>query len=153
VWERLHRRLLDRLGERSGSDWLGEGSLDSASVAAPGSQRTGPNPTNKRKAGSKRHIIVDREGVPLAVIHTAANVHDSKVLEEVMDAIEPIRKPRGRPRKRPKKLHAYAKDMTSWSLPEGAQEEGHDLAPRSARHIESSGWDGIGGRLGGRCRG
>jgi IS5 family transposase len=43
----------------------------------------------------------------LAVIHSAANVHDSKVLEEAMDAIEPIRKPRsGRPRKRPKKLHA-----------------------------------------------
>ncbi len=43
----------------------------------------------------------------MAVIHSAANVHDSKVLEEAMDAIEPIRKPRsGRPRKRPKKLHA-----------------------------------------------
>jgi hypothetical protein len=27
-------------------------------------------------------------------------------LEEAVDAIEPIRKPRGRPRKRPKKLHA-----------------------------------------------
>ena len=50
--------------------------------------------------------MVDRRGVPLAVRHTAANIHDSKVLEEVVDAIEPIRKPRGRPRKRPKKLHA-----------------------------------------------
>ncbi len=38
--------------------------------------------------------------------HTTANVHDSKVLEEVVDAISAIRKPRGRPRKRPKKLHA-----------------------------------------------
>jgi transposase len=38
---------------------------------------------------------------------TAANVHDSKVLEEAVDAISPIRKPhRGRPRKRPAKLHA-----------------------------------------------
>ncbi len=40
---------------------------------------------------------------------SAANVHDSRVLEEVVDAIEPIRRPRGRsgrPRKRPKKLHA-----------------------------------------------
>ncbi len=37
---------------------------------------------------------------------TAANVHDSKVLEEAIDAIEPIKRPRGRPRKRPKKLHA-----------------------------------------------
>ena len=40
------------------------------------------------------------------MIHTAANVHDSKALEEAVDAVRPIRKPRGRPRKRPKKLHA-----------------------------------------------
>ena len=38
---------------------------------------------------------------------TAANVHDSKILEESVDAIGPIKRPdRGRPRKRPKKLHA-----------------------------------------------
>ncbi len=41
---------------------------------------------------------------------SAANVHDSKMLEEVVDAIRPIHGPRrgrpGRPRKRPKKLHA-----------------------------------------------
>ena len=40
---------------------------------------------------------------------SAANVHDSRVLEEAVDAIEPIKGPRGRPggrRKRPKKLHA-----------------------------------------------
>ena len=48
----------------------------------------------------------------MAVIHSAANVHDSKVLEEVVDAIEPIKKPRGRPRKRPKKLHAYTRLTT-----------------------------------------
>ncbi len=40
------------------------------------------------------------------MIHSAANVHDSKVLEKAVDAISPIRKPCGRPRKRPKKLHA-----------------------------------------------
>jgi len=41
------------------------------------------------------------------VIHSAANVHDSSVLEEAVDAISPIRKPsRGRARKRPVKLHA-----------------------------------------------
>jgi IS5 family transposase len=50
--------------------------------------------------------VVDREGIPLSVIHSAANVHDSKVLEEAVDAIEPIRRARGRPRKGPKKLHA-----------------------------------------------
>jgi len=72
-------------------------------------QRTGPNPTDKGKAGSKHHVVADRAGVPLAVVLTAANVHDSKVLEEAVDGIESINRPRGRPgrpRKRPKKLHA-----------------------------------------------
>jgi len=50
--------------------------------------------------------VVDRNGVPLAVRHTAANVHDSKVFEILVDAIAPIRRPRGRSRKRPEKLHA-----------------------------------------------
>lgn len=38
---------------------------------------------------------------------TAANVHDSKVFEELIDSIGPIKRPgRGRPRRRPEKLHA-----------------------------------------------
>ena len=40
---------------------------------------------------------------------TAANTHDSMVFEELVDAIEPIKRPRGRPRKRPEKLHADKK--------------------------------------------
>ena len=74
-----------------------------------GGAKTGANPTDKGKAGSKRHVVSDRGGIPLAVVLTAANVHDSKVLEEAVDSIEPIKRPRGRPgrpRKRPKKLHA-----------------------------------------------
>lgn len=57
--------------------------------------------------GTKRHIVVDREGIPLCVTLTGANVHDSTVFEELLDSIEPIKRPgRGRPRKRPEKLHA-----------------------------------------------
>ena len=37
---------------------------------------------------------------------TAANVHDSMVFEELIDAVESIKRPRGRPRRRPEKLHA-----------------------------------------------
>jgi transposase len=55
----------------------------------------------------KRHLVSDRKGVPLTVALNAANVHDSRVFEEMVDAIKPIKRPgRGRPRKRPEKLHA-----------------------------------------------
>ena len=50
--------------------------------------------------------MVDRQGIPLFVMLTAANVNDSMVFEELVDGIEPIKRPRGRPRKRPEKLHA-----------------------------------------------
>jgi IS5 family transposase len=50
--------------------------------------------------------VVDRRGIPLAIRQSAANVHDSKMLEATVDAIPAIKGRRGRPRKRPVKLHA-----------------------------------------------
>ncbi len=50
--------------------------------------------------------MVDRRGIQLAVRLSGANRHDSMLLETLVDAIEPIRGPRGRPRRRPEKLHA-----------------------------------------------
>ena len=43
------------------------------------------------------------------MILIAANVHDSNVFEELVDAVEPIERPRGRPSDRSKKLHAIPK--------------------------------------------
>ncbi len=71
-----------------------------------GGERTGPNPTDRGRPGSKRHVITDANGVPLAVQLTAANVHDSRVFENLIDAVPPVRQRRGRPRRRPAKLHA-----------------------------------------------
>lgn len=50
--------------------------------------------------------MVDREGIPLALVLTAANVNETTMLEQTIDDIKPIKRPRGRPRKRPEKLHA-----------------------------------------------
>lgn len=44
--------------------------------------------------------------MPLTVLLSGANVHDSKVFEELVDSVKPIKGRRGRPRKRPDKLHA-----------------------------------------------
>ena len=43
--------------------------------------------------------------MPLAVGLSAADTHDSVLLEQVVDAVAPVKGPRGRPRKRPAKLH------------------------------------------------
>lgn len=68
---------------------------------------TGANPTDRGKSGTKHHILVDQRGTPLAALQSGANVHDSKMFEEVVDAVKPIKGAgRGRPRKRPEKVHA-----------------------------------------------
>jgi transposase len=60
---------------------------------------------DRGKPGSKIHAISDRQGVPLTVVVSAANVNDHCVLQDVVDGVHPIRQPVGRPRKRPGKLH------------------------------------------------
>jgi IS5 family transposase len=73
---------------------------------APGGKETGPNPTDRGKLGSKRHIVVDARGIPLAVTVTGANRHDSIAFERTVDAIPSVSGLNGQPRKRPSKLHA-----------------------------------------------
>lgn len=68
--------------------------------------KTGPNPTDRGKNGSKRHLLTDGAGTPLAIDHTGANCHDSQVTIELVDSVPPIKQPRGRPRKRPDELLA-----------------------------------------------
>jgi hypothetical protein len=38
-----------------------------------GGEKTGPSPVEQRRPGSKRHLICDGQGIPLAVILTAGN--------------------------------------------------------------------------------
>ena len=86
---------------------VGRCSLDSAAFPAKrGASCTGPNPTDRGKPGSKRHVLVDANGIPLALLLTPANVHDSTMLEPALDAVPPVRQCAGRPRRRPGKLHA-----------------------------------------------
>ena len=61
---------------------------------------------DRGRPGSKRHLLVDGNGTPLAAVLTGAQVHDSKIFEELVDGVEPVKGPRERPRKRPEKLHA-----------------------------------------------
>ena len=58
--------------------------LDSCSVRAKrGGGLTGPNPTDRAKRGTKYHVAVDGDGVPVACTATAANVNDTLVFERL----------------------------------------------------------------------
>jgi transposase len=69
-------------------------------------KKSGPNPTDRARPGSKHHVITDAEGIPLAAILTGANVHDVTQLEPLLDAIAPVRGKRGRPRSKPASVQA-----------------------------------------------
>ena len=79
--------------------------VDSASVRAVfGGDLTGPNPTDRAKAGSKHHVITDAQGIPLATSLTGANSHDVTQALLLVEAIPPLKGKRGRPRRRPRQL-------------------------------------------------
>ena len=56
------------------------------------------------KAGTKYHLLVTADGLPLAVAITEANRHDSTLVEPILDGLVPVKgRGRSRPRRRPGK--------------------------------------------------
>ncbi|MFJ7949859.1 transposase [Streptomyces sp. NPDC096354] len=71
-----------------------------------GGAATGPSPVDRRKTGSKHHLICDGRGTPLDVITTAANVNDITQTLNLVDGIPPVAGRPGRPRRRPEPVWA-----------------------------------------------
>jgi putative transposase len=44
------------------------------------------NPTDRGKTGTKRHILTEAKGIPIAIVVSGAQVHDVKRLEELLKA-------------------------------------------------------------------
>ncbi len=68
---------------------------------------TGPNPTDRAKAGCKRHVLTDAHCIPLAVTTSRAN-HRDRYAMPLLLAMPSIPRRKGRPRKRPFALHGDA---------------------------------------------
>lgn len=67
-------------------------------------KKTGPNPTDRRKSGSKHHLASDGNGIPLATTLTGANAHDVTQLMPLVDAIPSVAGEAGKPRRRPRRV-------------------------------------------------
>ena len=57
-----------------------------------GGEKTGKNPTDRGKLGTKRSLLVDEHGVPLGIVVSAANTPDGRLLEATLYAV-PIERP------------------------------------------------------------
>jgi putative transposase len=59
----------------------------------PWGKKTGPNPTDRGKLGTKRHLLTDQRGTPLSAVVTGANTHDMKAAMETLDSVVAQRPP------------------------------------------------------------
>ena len=101
VWHELHALLLAELNAADLIDWS-RAIIDGTFAKAPeGGEDTGPNPTDRGKSGSKHHVLTDANGIPLAVILTAANVPDVVPVLKVLTAMPPVGGKPGPPRELP----------------------------------------------------
>ncbi|WP_078510500.1 IS5 family transposase [Streptomyces himastatinicus] len=97
-----------------------------------------------RKEGSKIHLIVDRQGLPLSIGICAVSLHDSQALISLVRGIPPIRSRRGPRRRRPGKLHGDKgydyRHLRRWLASRGIR---HRLASKgieSSRHLGRHLW-------------
>jgi hypothetical protein len=78
VLHQVHARLLRMV--RGGPHEISAPSdavVDSCSVRAKrGGDLVAPNPADRGQPGTKYHVVVDADGLPLAVVASAANVND-----------------------------------------------------------------------------
>jgi putative transposase len=92
VFVNLWAEGLQEYDELKGLDWEWL-SMDGAMTKAPlGGERTGKNPTDRGKLGTKRSLLTDANGVPVGLAVEGANRHDKKLVEPTLESI-PVARP------------------------------------------------------------
>ena len=100
-----------------------------------GGPRAGPLAGRVHRFGSKFHLLVDGNGLPMAVKVSPGQRHDSVLFEAVMDAAR-VPRPLGRPRTRPDHLggdKGYSYGRIRKLAPRPPHRRRHPPAGRPAR--------------------
>ncbi|WP_420874272.1 transposase [Nocardia gipuzkoensis] len=90
---------------------------------------TGPSPVDRRKTGSKHHILTCANGLPLAIALSGANLDDHLTLPELLDRVQPLCGRPGRPRRRINTLIADKATITPACTPNC----GNAVSPATSR--------------------
>jgi putative transposase len=90
-FEELWRAGLLEYDELEGIEWEWQ-AMDGAMTKAPlgrgaSGEATGKNPTDRAKMGTKRSMLTDGAGIPLAVAVEGANRHDSRLLVATLEGL------------------------------------------------------------------
>lgn len=79
-------KALEFYNDIKGLEWRWQ-SVDGAMTKAPlGGEATGANPTDRGKMGTKRSLLTEGNGIPIAIVPDGANRHDMKLLAATLEA-------------------------------------------------------------------
>jgi len=92
VFKRMWQEGLNEYDELKGIVWKWQ-AADGAITKAPlGGEKTGKNPTDRGKTGTKRSLLINEQDLPLGLVISGANTPDGKLLEKTLLAI-PVTRP------------------------------------------------------------
>jgi transposase len=110
VWDQLHAVLLRQAALEEPAGLVPGGDRLLPRPGRSTGPKSGPSPVDRARPGSKHHLIVDGQGIPLAVSLTGGNRNDVTQLEPLLDKIPAAAAAAaglvGRPRHRPDALLA-----------------------------------------------
>jgi len=121
VWDHLHVHLLKLL--RKADDLEHKiVIIDGVIVRAfGGGEATGPSPVDRRKLGTKHTLMIDRNGVPLAIRTAGANRSDHREIVPTLADFPLIGGKPGPPKQMPDELYAdrgydsdYTRELLRW---------------------------------------
>ncbi len=78
---------LEEYDEIQGIEWEWQAADGTMTKAPFGKAATGANPTDRGKSGTKRSLLTDGSGIPLALVVDGANRHDVRLLCATLDGI------------------------------------------------------------------
>ena len=87
LFEQIWALLIEECEELGLVDWEWQAADGAMGKARLGGDKIGPNPTDRAKNGSKKSILTERNGGPLAMVVAGANVHDAKLPDQTIEAI------------------------------------------------------------------
>jgi transposase len=92
VFKKIWKLGLRKYDALQGIQWEWQ-SMDGAMTKAPlGGEKSGKNPTDRAKIGTKRSVLTDGGGLPIGLAVAGANVNDHKLARETVQSI-PIKRP------------------------------------------------------------
>lgn len=146
VFRRMWAAGLSAYDELKGIAWkwqAADGVMTKAPL--PGTEKTGPNPTDRAKQGTKRSVLVDERGVPLGLVVSGANTPDGQLLEPTLASM-PIERPD--PQITPQNL-CLDKAYSDAPCAEVARAYGYEIhVPDKANAKKSANASLVGGRRG-----